>query len=366
MSRFGFISGDFVYAAGTLYPGGCGYYRCMLPMNAAGAGAKFGPPAWTADRGFGVRLNRDYAQFGFDTIVIKQLMERWMPYQMRQAKKLGQRLIVDVDDAYDFLHEDNSAKQATDPALNKIANRDHMRDTIMEADIVTVSTPFLLDYYSGLRGNVVMVRNGISPKQFTRRKVTRAKPTIGWTGALRWRSNDLEVFRGWLGDFLVQHDLMFVHAGHEERNGFFHKLADVPKERVIITPMRSISEYHLMLDFDIGVVPLTNIPFNEAKSFLKGIEYAAAGIPFVASDLPEYRYLSETGGVGRVANTAEEWQRNLIELLDYETRKKESGVQRGRVLKDQSITARAHEWVEVFQGSPNTSIATKLVEYRQV
>jgi hypothetical protein len=74
MNRFGFISGDFVYAVGRLYPGGCSYYRCMLPMNAAGIGAKFGPPAWTADRGFGVRLNKDYAQFGFDTIVIKQLI----------------------------------------------------------------------------------------------------------------------------------------------------------------------------------------------------------------------------------------------------------------------------------------------------
>lgn len=366
MSRFGFISGDFVHAVGRLYPGGCGYYRCMLPMNAAGQGARFGPPAWTADRGFGVRLNKDFAQFGFDTIVIKQLMERWMPFQMREAKKLGQRLIVDVDDAYDFLHEENQAKHTTDPEKNKISNRDHMREVIMEADIVTVSTPFLLDYYSGLRDNVVMVRNGVSPKQFPKRKVTRDKPTIGWAGALKWRSNDLDVFKGWLGDFLVTHDLMFVHAGHEDKAGSFAEGADVPAERVITTPMRSIAEYHTMLDFDIGLVPLTNIPFNEAKSFLKGIEYAASNIPFVASDLPEYRYLSETGGVGRVANTAEEWQAHLTELLDYDIRKKEAGTQRSRVLKEQSIVARAPEWVEVFKGSPSTSIATKIVEYRQL
>jgi hypothetical protein len=35
-------------------------------------------------------------------------------------------------------------------------------------------------------------------------------------------------------------------------------------------------------------------------------------------------------------------------------------------LKEQSIVNRAHEWVKVFEGSPNTSILTKLVEYRQV
>jgi hypothetical protein len=113
-----------------------------------------------------------------------------MPFQMRVAKELGQRLIVDVDDAYDFLHDENQAKQSTDPLLNKISNREHMRDVIMLADVVTVSTPFLLDYYSGLRDNVFMVRNGISPKQFPKRKVKRERPVIGWAGALRWRSND--------------------------------------------------------------------------------------------------------------------------------------------------------------------------------
>jgi hypothetical protein len=366
MSRFGFISGDFVYAVGRLFPGGCSYYRCMLPMNAANVGAKFGPPAWTADRGFGVRLNKEYAQFGFDTIVIKQLLERWMPRQMQIAKQLGQRLIVDIDDAYDFLHDENQAKHTTDPEKNKISNRDHMRQVIMEADIVTVSTPFLLDYYSGMRDNVVMVRNGISPKQFPKRKVTREKPVIGWAGALRWRSNDLNVFKGWLGDFLIEHDLMFHHAGHDDKAGWFADGADVPRERVITSPMRSIGEYHEMLDFDIGVVPLTNIPFNEAKSFLKGLEYAASNIPFVASDLPEYRYLSETGRVGRVANTPEEWVAHLTELLDYDTRKKEAGTQRSRVMKEQTIVSRAPEWVNVFKGSPNTSILTKIVGYQQV
>jgi hypothetical protein len=364
MNRFGFISGDFVYAVGRLYPGGCSYYRCMLPMNAAGIGAKFGPPAWTADRGFGVRLNKEYAQFGFDTVVIKQLLERWMPFQMRVAKELGQRLIVDVDDAYDFLHDENQAKQSTDPLLNKISNREHMRDVIMLADVVTVSTPFLLDYYSGLRDNVFMVRNGISPKQFPKRKVKRERPVIGWAGALRWRSNDTEVLRGWLGDFLVDNDLMFHHAGHDSTAGSFAEQADVPEERVITSPMRSIAEYHEMLDFDIGIVPLSNIPFNEAKSFLKGIEYAAANIPFVASDLPEYRLLSEQG-VGRVADTPEEWVRHLTELLDYDTRKKEAGTQRARVLKEQSITSRAPEWVRVFESDQDANIATKIVTYRQ-
>jgi glycosyltransferase involved in cell wall biosynthesis len=365
MSRFGFVSGDFLAVDGVLHPGGCGYYRCMLPMNVVRERARFGPPAWTADRGFGVRLDKDHAQFGFDTVVIKQLMERWMPKQMQIAKQLGQRLIVDVDDAYDFLHEANHAKQTTDPEMNKIANRNHMREVIMGADIVTVSTPFLLDYYSSMRDNVFLVRNGINPVQFNRRKHSSRRPVIGWVGGLRWRSNDMDVLRDWLPDFLEEHDLMFHHAGHDPAAGSFAEQANIPEGRMIISPMRKISEYQDMLDFDIGIVPLSNIPFNEAKSYLKGIEYAASNIPFVASDLPEYRLLSQDG-IGRVADTAEQWRTQLTELLDYRTRKREAAVQREIVLRDYSINARAVEWAKVFEGSPNTGILWKTVDYRKV
>jgi hypothetical protein len=39
----------------------------------------------------------------------------------------------------------------------------------------------------------------------------------------------------------------------------------------------------------VGLVPLTRGPFNEAKSYLKGLEYAAAGIPFIATPTEEYQ-----------------------------------------------------------------------------
>jgi len=364
MSRFGFVTGDFARWGDQPVPGGCAYYRCILPMMTVPE-PRFGPPAWTADRGFGVRINKQQAQFGFDTIVIKQLMDRWMPEQMRQAQELGQRLIVDVDDAYDFLHDENQAKRTTDPESNKIRNRNHMRDVIMQADIVTVSTPFLLAYYSAMRDNVFMVRNGINPDQFDRRKVRNVKPVIGWTAGLRWRSSDTDVLKDWLGDFLIEHDLMFHHAGHDPSGPSFADLADVPVERVITSPMKPIFRYQEMLTFDIGLVPLTDITFNHAKSFLKGIEYAAGNIPFVASALPEYQILAKSG-VGRVAGSADDWVKHLTELLDYRTRKIEAAVQRQTVLRDHSIRARASEWSEVFNGSPRTSIFTKIVEYRQV
>ena len=131
-------------------------------------------------------------------------------------------------------------------------------------------------------------------------------------------------------------------------------LADVvglPDERVTYTPQVPIDQYQQLFQwFDIGLVPLSDIPFNHAKSCIKGLEYASAGIPFVAAATPEYEYLASTG-VGRVARTPEDWVRNLTELLDYRTRKREAAENRRIVQELHSIQAREPEWQALFSPS---------------
>jgi len=346
--RIGFVANDFLLDGNRLRPGGCSYYRCMLPMNTLkGHRVAFGPPAFTSEHGFGVRIAKEQAQFGFDVIVLKMLMDRWIPKYMQIAQELGQKIIVDVDDHYDGLHEANRAYETTDPSKNKITNREHYRAVIQQADLLTVSTPFLEEYYRPLVSDVRMVRNGINPNQFQPRKHRSMKPVLGWAGAMDWRSNDAETARPWLGEFLNEHDLLFHHAGHMEDSKAFCDAAGVDIDRMILSPMRPLHRYHEMLDFDIGLVLLSEIDFNRAKSTIKGLEYAASNIPFVAQGLPEYELLSHQG-VGRVAYTPEGWKAQLTDLLDYKTRKREAATQRNLVLKDYSINARAHEWVDIY------------------
>ncbi len=351
--RVGFVAEDFLLDQGILRPSGCSYYRCLLPKNTLrNITTGFGPPAYAQEHGFGVRLNRSQATFGYDVIVMKMLMHRWVPTQMREAQELGQTIIVDVDDFYPGLHEANLAYEITDPEKNKVANRDHYHAVIMAADWVTVSTPFLHDYYSQFRDNVVMIRNGINPEQFVKHEQKNRKPVLGWAGALKWRSNDLVGLSDWLPDFLHDNDLMFHHAGHMKDAPDFAVETGVPEERMIKTRMMPLHKYHEMLTFDIGCVFLSEIDFNRAKSTIKGLEYLASNIPFVAQALPEYELLSEQG-VGRVARTGEDWVRELTPLLDFKTRRKEAAVQRNIVLKDHTINARAHEWVDFFNKFAN-------------
>ena len=344
-----FLTQDFTPNTLPPLPGGCAYYRCFLPMQSIGIDARMGYPAWTGDAGFGVMSGEQTAQFGFDVAVLKLLMHRQIPRQMEIAQSLGQKIVVDIDDFYDGLPEANLAHKATDPSENKAINREHYRQIIMAADRVTVATPFLYDYYSQLHPDVRLVRNGVLPQQFDVRKVSNRKPVVGWVGGIPWRGNDLETLRPWLPDFLEQHDLMFHHSGHAESVPgapsvpSFAEVVGINPARVTTSPLKTMDRYHELFNFDIGLIPLNNIPFNHAKSFLKGLEYSISGIPFVAQGLPEYEHLAMLG-VGRIAYEPEDWIRHMTQLIDFRTRKRDARINRDNVLRDHTIMVRETEW----------------------
>lgn len=344
----GFITTDFSNLAdGTIIPGGCGYYRCALPMAVCGDRAHMGRVAFDPVKGFGVRDSDTSALFGFKTIALKLVMDRWTTWQVNVAKSIGQRIIVDVDDHYAELPESNKAYEITHPERNKRTNRKYYEDVIAAADTVTVSTPFLLEHHSKFHPDVRMVRNGILPTQFPHRKVLNRKPVLGWAGAVDFRGGDLETLRSWLPKFLEDHDMSFHHAGHVPTSPSFADVTGINPDRLTTSPLVPIDRYALGLKFDIGLVPLNMIPFNEAKSNIKGLEYAASGIPFVAGPTGEYKVLA-ADGVGRVAGTPGEWVQNVTDLLDYSVRKRESASSRNKVLLNWSIQARAREWQSVF------------------
>lgn len=337
-----FLSTDFNGVFPHLIPGGCTYYRCYLPMVVTG-NRHLGPAVFDPMRGFGVKDTYSTGLFGFKTVMLKLVMDRWTPKQIELAQNLGQRVIVDVDDYYEGLTEANKAFDITHPEKNKRTNRDNYAKVIEAANIVTVSTPFLLDHHSKTHPNVLMIRNGVNMQQFTPIKHYQKKPVFGWTGATNYRNNDLEQLRDWLPDFLEEHNLKFHHAGHTTDSPSFAEIVGINPRRVTTSPLVPITEYANGFKFDIGLVPLNNIPFNEAKSNIKGLEYSAAGIPFIASDLPEYRLLAEDG-VGILANEAEEWRTAAKTLLDFHYRQQYAARGLAVVRANWSIEARSGEW----------------------
>jgi hypothetical protein len=277
-------------------------------------------------------------------------MSRNTVYQMKAAQSLGQRLVVDIDDWPEGIPEWSEAARLADPESSKVLNVEHLRDVIMQADAVITSTPFLFEQYSKLRGEVHMVRNAVAPDAMTVRQVKNIKPVLGWVGHMDQRTGDVETLRAWLPDFLDEYELQFHHSGHLDSGPSFAEVVGIDPARVTTSPPRKIHDYFRdSFCFDIGLVPMADIPFNHAKSSLKGLEYAASGIPFVAQDLPEYRLLAASG-VGRTAGDHETWTQQLEVLLDFKTRKREAAVNLANVRREHTIASRADEWRAALLG----------------
>jgi hypothetical protein len=242
---------------------------------------------------------------------------------VQKAQAAGQKVINDVDDWYWGLHPNNNAYKATDPKFNPECNRDHYKKTLLASDLVITSTPFLANELSSWGCNVELVRNSVELDKWN---VTsqNEKPTIGWVGSTSHRSGDLETLRGVLNPFIERNDLKFHHGGWMEGTAHPAELIGIDPERCTHTPLCQIELYPQHFKFlDVSIVPLNKIPFNEAKSFIKGIESAAAGKPFIAQDAGEYKFLYEEYGIGRVARRPKDWIKHLNDLLDYDLRVEE-------------------------------------------
>lgn len=349
----GYLTTDWSWGTEPLQPNGCAWYRCALPareLQKYGWITALGLPGFSKDKGFGILTAENSAINGWDIIFFKLIMSRDALEAMPRAKELGQKIVVDIDDWFEGLHPNNRAYKVTDPKTNPNNNREIYSEIIMQADAVVTSTNFLFDFYSQKRPNVFLVKNGIDTDRWKRRvpRMAGHRVFLGWVGATPWRSNDLEQLAPFMGEYLSTRRLGFHHSGHTE-NGAPSAASQlgIREDYVRKLPLLPILEYpHLFKPIDIGIVPLSDVPFNHAKSYIKGLEYTASGIPFVASYSPEYQELADLG-IGRVAKTSEEWIYHLDELKVPGIRKEEIEHNMS-LLPEFSMEKRGLDWHETM------------------
>lgn len=350
MPSAAFITADFATNVDPPVPNGCAWYRLVLPsreLAAIGWETGVGMPLASLEHGIGLAY-KDGMLSGWDISVMKLLMHRDVPAMIRMMQKRGERIVVDVDDFHYGIHEDNIAASSTNPHKNPDANRAFYEQGIREADTVIVSTEFLADFYATRVRDVRLVRNSLDVDRWTVVEHPE-KPTIGWVGGTLWRSGDVEILADWLPGFVKDHGVRVHHSGHIPGDSR-HFATRVGLRRVQTTPMCLITDYpDVMFSMHIGLVPLNRVPFSEAKSNLKGLEYAAKGIPFIATPTHEYRLLAEAG-IGRLAETPDEWRDHATELLDPQVRRAEGARIRELVERDWDIKGKVMEWATAIAG----------------
>lgn len=257
--------------------------------------------------------------FDCDIIVMQRVMFSDIPEKMMRARANGQILINDVDDWYWGLSPANAAWLASHPVHNPEENVNHYKRILHNSSVVTVSTRYLADRISQwVTSPIVILGNYIDTSMYYKKSHSMGKYTIGWAGSTQHRSGDLEILKGVISQI---DDANFCHIGHLEGAPLFADRVGLPEDKVKTYPMVTPREYPIsLLHMDVGLAPLANVPFNEAKSAIKMMEYSAAGIPSILSPLPEYKRLHELYGIGRIAKKPNHWVSHVKALKDPDVR----------------------------------------------
>lgn len=330
-------------------PGGTGEYRCMGPGRAlARAGWDV---AYDSD---GIDVTVDgHVRGDPDVLVLCRTMGDYVPDAVRRIVAAGRTIVVfDADDWFGGVPGYNPASKLPARMVNS------MHQAMREAHLITCSTPELAEGYSVL-GPTVVLPNYLDPeiwKPFQDEPRVRGYIHVGWAGAFHWRSADLELFKPWIYDFLDDHpEVRFAAIGCAELQDWLG--IDVvttkppPTGPRTIEANKNIHPYkHLpgmLLHLDIGLVPLIFNRFNQAKSWCKGMEYNAMGIPAVASPSREYLTYIRPGVNGLLVRR-NNWRRQVETILD-DLDAYRAGAR--KVAEEYWIDDHVYKWVAAYEGA---------------
>lgn len=307
---------------------GCGSYRLLYPMRLLQA------------RGFDVeRRGPDLAPHFRGVIVLQRPTEREVAVEsIPKLQGKGFAVVVEVDDDLSALHPQHIAYKRLHPKFSPNDNHSWLEAACEQADLVTVSTPALAARYAP-HGRVAVLPNLLRAADIA------PGPSIGrrftWAGQPMTHPTDARV-----AGRAVQ---ALACEGWELAVFDEEAAAELGARQYDLLPWRPLDSYVQSLrEFGLGLVPLREGAFNEGKSWLKGLEYAGAGVPFIATPTSSYRELA-TLGAGVLASTEKEWRKRALELArdeDARLRLAESGLRAARSL---TYEEHAYRWWDAWK-----------------
>lgn len=272
--------------------GGCGWMRLRYPavnLIAQGHDVVIDPPdmAFYRDGTTGQPVSVD---LDAEVAVVQRVTRSIAVDFVATLKAAGHRVVVDVDDDLDALHPAHPYRGVLD---GDTRSADNLHAACQLADVVTVTTQPLADRYG--YGKAIVLPN-LVPASYLRVKARRKGPLrVGWTGRPQSHINDALVMGGRVGPVVAAAGARFAAWGQSADVTFAQ--VGVPAGARVTVPFRPLRSGfpESVAELSVGLVPLQPSRFNTCKSWLKGLEAAALGVPFIASPLPEYVKLHEMG-----------------------------------------------------------------------
>jgi glycosyltransferase involved in cell wall biosynthesis len=192
---------------------------------------------------------------------------------------------------------------------------------VRDADAVSVSTPVLADALHSVRDDLQVIENGIDERLW-----------LAGPPPIPPREGPVRVL--FMGTMTHDADFAMVEKALARLKAVYGEFVSIDLLGIsanptlpewvnrVSTPVHAMSGYPGFVNWitqqhwDIGIAPLADTTFNRCKSALKALDYAAMGLPILASDSPAYRGSPADGPGGwLVPDDSDAWFVALARLV---------------------------------------------------
>ncbi len=258
----------------------------------------------------------------------------------------GVRVIIDVDDDLELL----SARHPSWNLLHDLPEHSPkvLRQACKHADVVVCSTPQIKDRLAPKNGLVVRNRlpashfNLTPDLEFMEKNPYTFEPHTGWPVSIGTHPDDGQE----VGNALAKLRLPVRVVGPWHPRG----KAALGVDPTFDGEVQFDNWIPRIATIHTGIAPLNSTAFSWAKSALKPLEFAVAGVPHVRSRTPEFELL----GAGLPADGKREWYRQLKQLTedtflrDEEIARNHEIAQANRYDSDEVKAEWEHAWFDAF------------------
>jgi glycosyltransferase involved in cell wall biosynthesis len=230
------------------------------------------------------------------------------------------RWVLDVDDAIMFAHP----RRPGEPPSEAMWRQRRFRRMAAQCQLVVAGSKSLA-VTIGNAGQLVVLPTPVDLASYPPAPLpARERVRLAWVGLggnLCYLEELAPVLRGLRAEG-IEFELHVISD----------QLPDMPGVPCRLVPWSVSGEGAALADCDVGLAPLPDDSWTRGKSGYRCIQYAAAGLPAVASPVGANREVIRDGSSGLLAGTPDQWRAALRRLCaDVELRRRMGAAARARV-----------------------------------
>ena len=260
----------------------------------------------------------------FDAVYLQKRLPK--PRDVFLLRRSAAYLIFDFDDAIYCDHESTE--------LDKTSNLHRkFKSIVSRADLIICGNNILKKAASEFNDNLEIIPSAVFVKDIPQKSYTsqNKKVIIGWVGS-NFNLQYLNLLSSVLKKLSERYDIQL--------RIICDKGLEMDGVDVQFVPWSIDIQDREIADFDIGIMPLDNSLHTSGKCGYKALQYMAAAVPAVVSDVGINSDIVQHGKLGCVAKDIEDFYQVLEQLIvSPEDRKNKGEASRLEVVEQYSIEA---------------------------